>query len=94
LTTPARRIHLAIHPEAGGFVAFSIRDSGPGIAPDDFERLFESFFTTKEGGTGIGLTIWRSIVPAHGGAISAANHPAGGAEFRVSLPAVQAAPGL
>jgi len=74
-----RHIHIAIRPEAGGFLAFSIRDSGPGIASEDPERLFESFFTTKEGGMGIGLAICRSIVAAHGGSITAANHPGGGA---------------
>jgi C4-dicarboxylate-specific signal transduction histidine kinase len=86
-----RHIHIAIRPEAGGFLAFSIRDSGPGIASEDPERLFESFFTTKEGGMGIGLAICRSIVAAHGGSITAANHPGGGAEFRFALPIAEAA---
>jgi C4-dicarboxylate-specific signal transduction histidine kinase len=86
-----RHIHIAIRPEDDGFLAFSIRDSGPGIASEDPERLFESFFTTKEGGMGIGLAICRSIVVAHGGSISAANHPGGGAEFRFVLPIAGAA---
>lgn len=85
-----RTIHIAIHPEADGFVSFSICDSGPGIAEEDLERLFESFFTTKEGGMGIGLAICRSIVAAHGGSIIASNHPAGGAEFRFVLPIAEA----
>jgi signal transduction histidine kinase len=89
-----RNIHIAIRPEDVGFLAFSIRDSGPGIASEDPERLFESFFTTKEGGMGIGLAICRSIVVAHGGSISAANHPGGGAEFRFALPIAAAALGL
>jgi C4-dicarboxylate-specific signal transduction histidine kinase len=89
-----RHIHIAIRPEDGGFLVFSIRDSGPGIASEDPERLFESFFTTKEGGMGIGLAICRSIVVAHGGSISAANHPGGGAEFRFALPIAAAALGL
>jgi signal transduction histidine kinase len=83
--SPERRIRIGI--EAGPIVlAVSIRDSGPGIAPDDFERLFESFFSTKKNGMGIGLTICRSIVTAHGGTITAANDPAGGAQFRFTLP--------
>jgi signal transduction histidine kinase len=64
----------------------SIRDSGPGIAQGDFDRLFESFFTTKKSGMGIGLTICRSIVTAHGGTIAASNDPAGGARFEFTLP--------
>jgi C4-dicarboxylate-specific signal transduction histidine kinase len=89
-----RHIHIAIHPEDGGLLAFSIRDSGPGIACEDPERLFDSFFTTKEGGMGIGLAICRSIVAAHGGSIIAANHPAGGAEFRFALPIAETAADL
>jgi signal transduction histidine kinase len=83
--SPERHIRIGI--EAGPIMlAVSIRDSGPGIAPDDFERLFESFFSTKKSGMGIGLTICRSIVTAHGGTITAANNPAGGAQFRFTLP--------
>jgi C4-dicarboxylate-specific signal transduction histidine kinase len=83
--SPERHIRIGI--EAGPIMlAVSIRDSGPGIAPDDFERLFESFFSTKKSGMGIGLTICRSIVTAHGGTITASNDPAGGAQFRFTLP--------
>jgi C4-dicarboxylate-specific signal transduction histidine kinase len=89
-----RHIYIAIRPEEDGFLTLSIRDSGPGIAAADFERLFESFFSTKEGGMGIGLAICRSIVAGHGGTITAANHPAGGAEFRFALPTAPAATSL
>jgi signal transduction histidine kinase len=88
-----RQIHMAIHPDAGARLVFCIRDSGPGITSEDPERLFESFFTTKEGGMGIGLAICRSIVTAHGGSITASNHPTGGAEFRFILPLAPASSG-
>jgi two-component system, LuxR family, sensor kinase FixL len=81
-----RRIDLrTLHHESGA-VAFSIRDSGPGIANQDLNCVFDSFFTTKETGVGVGLAICRSIIVAHGGGITVSNHPEGGAEFRFSLP--------
>jgi C4-dicarboxylate-specific signal transduction histidine kinase len=65
----------------------SVEDSGPGIAPDRFSRLFESFFTTKQGGMGIGLSVCRSIIEALGGRIEADNASVhGGARFSFTLP--------
>jgi len=69
-----------------GMVSFTIRDRGPGIMPEDIDRVFGSFFTTKEGGIGIGLSICQSIITAHGGSINAANHKDGGAMFCFQLP--------
>jgi PAS domain S-box-containing protein len=63
-----------------------IADSGPGIEADHFARLFDSFFTTKQGGMGMGLPICRSIIEAHGGRIDAENGPEGGARFTLTLP--------
>ena len=64
----------------------TVGDSGPGIAPKDRERVFDSFYTTKSGGVGIGLSICRSIIDAHGGRLWAdANQPRGAA-FRFTLP--------
>jgi C4-dicarboxylate-specific signal transduction histidine kinase len=82
----ARELRVESCREDPGSVAFSIRDTGPGILPDDLERIFGGFFSTKAGGMGIGLTICRSIVAAHGGTITALSPPGGGAEFRVVLP--------
>ena len=63
-----------------------IADTGPGIPREQFPRLFQSFFTTKRDGMGIGLAMCRSIIEAHGGTIEAANLPDGGACFRFTLP--------
>ena len=71
-----------------------IHDSGDGIATEVQPRLFESFFSTKTGGLGLGLVIVRSIVERHNGRISVENHPSGGALFRVRLPIAERAPEL
>jgi signal transduction histidine kinase len=73
----------------GDRIVGSVRDTGPGIPPDVLSRIFEPFYTTKDvgKGTGLGLAIAYGIVQEHGGHISAANHPDGGAIFTVELPA-------
>jgi signal transduction histidine kinase len=73
-----------------GSVTISVRDNGPGIAEADLERIFDSFFTTKHEGVGIGLAICQSIIAAHGGTLSAENLPQGGAAFSMTLPAAPA----
>ena len=67
-------------------VELVVRDSGPGLSPEGREHLFESFFSTKAHGLGLGLVIVRSIVERHGGRIQAGNGETGGAIFRVRLP--------
>jgi len=70
------------------FVEISVRDTGPGVPPENFEKVFESFFTTKgDAGTGLGLAICKEIVEiTHAGKISVSNHPEGGAVFHLSFP--------
>jgi len=68
------------------FAEISIYDFGPGISSADLEKVFDPFFTNKTEGMGMGLSIARTIVEAHGGRIWAENHPAGGAVFRLTLP--------
>jgi PAS domain S-box-containing protein len=72
-----------------GGVELTVEDSGKGIAESDLSRLFEPFFSTKQEGLGMGLSISRSIVQAHGGRIWAENVVGGGAIFRCVLPAAQ-----
>lgn len=69
-----------------------VADSGPGIPPELLPRIFDPFFTTKTvgHGSGLGLFITHEIIEEHGGCISVANRPAGGAEFRIRLPAAAA----
>jgi C4-dicarboxylate-specific signal transduction histidine kinase len=86
-----KRIDLSTSADPGSGVVFSIRDSGPGIAEENLDRVFEGFFTTKDEGIGIGLAICLSIIKAHGGTMAVSNHPEGGAHFRFSLPAVHGA---
>ena len=64
----------------------AVCDSGPGVALEDRERVFESFYTTKEDGVGIGLSICRSILDVHGGRLWVEEHQPRGAAFRFTVP--------
>jgi C4-dicarboxylate-specific signal transduction histidine kinase len=84
---------LTVRTQAlGGGVQVSVADCGPGIPEDRELRLFEPFFTTKPQGLGLGLSISRSIVTAHGGRLWSTNNPFGGATFHVALPNEPGAP--
>jgi len=67
-------------------VLVRIADNGEGILPENLNRVFDVFFTTKKNGTGLGLPICKSIVEAHGGSLTADNNPDGGAQFVMQLP--------
>ena len=79
---------LVIRSEAhdGDYVRVAVQDAGPGIDASTANQLFSAFFTTKPGGMGMGLSICRSIVEAHGGAMWATPNAPYGAMFHFSLP--------
>jgi C4-dicarboxylate-specific signal transduction histidine kinase len=75
-------------------VGLTVTDSSPGVPPEVLPKLFDSFFTTKDGGMGLGLSVARSLVQAHGGRIWADNNEQGGATFGFVLPLPEAALGV
>ena len=72
--------------ETAGSLVITVSDDGPGVPEGELERIFEPFFTTRTKGTGLGLAIGRRIAEAHGGTLTASNHGAGGARFRLVIP--------
>jgi signal transduction histidine kinase len=80
-----RRIAISTARD-GNFAELSVSDAGPGIPVERLKEVFEPFFTTKPQGMGMGLSIARTIVEAHGGQISAENRAGRGAAFRIRLP--------
>jgi two-component system, LuxR family, sensor kinase FixL len=83
-----RELTISTEPGKDGAIVVNVADTGPGIAPEIASQLFQPFITTKAQGMGVGLSISRTIIEAHGGQISAEPNPGGGTIFRFSLRAV------
>jgi C4-dicarboxylate-specific signal transduction histidine kinase len=82
-----RDLQIGTERDAAGSLLVTVGDSGPGLTPAMFERVFEAFYTTKPTGLGIGLSICRSIIEAHGGKLWASPPAERGAVFQFTLPA-------
>ena len=81
-----RQLVIGSRPHDAGHVSVDVHDVGVGIDPNGMSQLFSAFFTTKAGGMGMGLSISRSIIEAHGGRIWATPNPTHGATFHFALP--------
>jgi two-component system, LuxR family, sensor kinase FixL len=81
-----RQILICTDQVGGESVRISVSDRGAGIAPENLERVFEAFYSTKPHGMGLGLAVCRTIITAHGGNLWAANNPGRGATFHLTLP--------
>jgi signal transduction histidine kinase len=86
-TPDGGRVELALEQENGN-VSVAVQDSGPGIAPDEVDRIFRPFWSRDGGGTGLGLPIARELAAAHGGRIVLETEPGRGTRFKLVLPAV------
>ncbi|CAM2154538.1 two-component system, LuxR family, sensor kinase FixL [Pararobbsia alpina] len=82
----AREIRVSTAPGHEGRVVVAVKDNGPGISPGDAANVFEPFYTTKQDGLGMGLSICRSIIEAHGGRLWLDAAPGSGATFAFALP--------
>ena len=83
---PERCVTILSTLDSSKMVRVAVRDQGTGLAPGQLEKLFQSFYTTKAKGLGIGLSVSRSIIDSHGGKLGAANNPRRGATFSFTLP--------
>lgn len=83
--SPEGRVEVTVTVLPGA-VEVAVADSGPGIAPEDLPRIFDRYFSRRQGGTGLGLPLSRAIVEAHGGSLTAHSEPDEGAVFTVWLP--------
>jgi signal transduction histidine kinase len=81
-----RELLIRTEQDGPGSVLVAVQDSGPGLKPESLDRLFDPFYTTKPGGMGMGLSICRSIVEAHGGRVWAMANVPQGAIFQFTLP--------
>jgi len=81
-----RELAIITEQQKAGGVLVAVRDSGPGIDSKRLDRIFDAFYTTKSGGLGMGLSICRSIIDAHGGRLWASANAPRGAIFQFTLP--------
>jgi C4-dicarboxylate-specific signal transduction histidine kinase len=86
---PVRELVIRSQESNPAEVMVTVRDSGTGLGPHDADRIFDSFFSTKSGGLGLGLSISRTIVEAHGGRLWATQNNDKGATFQFILPAIE-----
>lgn len=87
-----RRLRVATGSDGHSTVSFYIRDTGPGVADEDRERIFSPFFTTKASGMGLGLSICRTIIEEHGGTLRLTKSGSAGSTFEIALPIAQFSP--
>ena len=85
----ARELSISTEQSQAGGVHVAVHDLGPGIDPEHLERVFEAFYTTKSRGIGMGLSICRSLIHAHGGRLWAEANEPRGAVFQFTLPAAE-----
>jgi signal transduction histidine kinase len=85
-SAPGTHVTLIVRPAAGDAVQLEVRDEGPGIPAEQLETIFHPFFTTKDTGTGLGLTLVHQMVVEHGGEITVESEVGRGSTFRVTLP--------
>ena len=81
-----RELLIRTEQDGPARVLVAVRDSGPGLEPENLDRLFDAFYTTKPDGMGMGLSICRSIIEAHGGRVWATPNLPQGAAFQFTLP--------
>ena len=86
------RIKLKLMNGSSSSLILKVEDTGPGIPDDILDKLFTPFFTTKTNGTGLGLATVKKLVELHGGQVTAANIPGGGAVFTVETPHIEGGP--
>ena len=88
----SRVLQIRVKQTHARWVSFTVADAGPGIAPEVAAQLFTPFYTTRVEGMGLGLSLCRTVIEQHGGALDFGPGPLGrGTEFRFTLPAPRAA---
>jgi signal transduction histidine kinase len=77
---------VSVPEKEGEFLKISFQDTGSGIPPQNLERIFERYFTTKEGGSGLGLAVVDRVIKAHNGLVKVESKPGRGTDFQIFLP--------